>query len=62
VADTGSFGALVQVARTPGEMATGLRAAIAAAPSAREARTAFAKENSWDARAREYVQFIASLA
>jgi glycosyltransferase involved in cell wall biosynthesis len=62
VADTDSFGAMVQVARTPGEMAAGLRAAIGGAPAAREGRIAFARQNSWDARAREYVRFIASLA
>jgi glycosyltransferase involved in cell wall biosynthesis len=62
VADTESFGTLVQVARTPGEMAAQLRAAAGAAPTSAPARIEFARRNSWQVRAREYVAFLAALA
>jgi len=61
VADTESFGGLVQVVRTPAEMVAQLRAAANAPPGAVAARIEFARQNSWDARAREYVAFLASL-
>jgi glycosyltransferase involved in cell wall biosynthesis len=61
VADTESFGGLVGVARTPAEMIGQLRAAVAAASESRAARTEFARQNSWRARAREYVAFLAAL-
>jgi glycosyltransferase involved in cell wall biosynthesis len=61
VADTGSFGGLVQVACTPAEMAERLRAAAHAAPEAAAARIDFARENSWDVRAREYLTFVQGL-
>ena len=61
VADTESFGELVQVARTASEMAARLRDALAAPPATRAPRVAFAQENSWDVRAREYVQCVAAL-
>ena len=61
VADTDSFGDLVEVARTPAEMVARLRAAVTGSSSATEARMEYARRNAWDARARQYLQFIASL-
>ncbi len=61
VADTELFGELVQVARTGVEAADRLRDAARMAPEAAEARVAFARENSWDARAREYISFFEGL-
>lgn len=61
VADVESFGALLAVARTPAEMVGKLRAALQQAPGAAEARRAFARQNTWRARAAAYVEFLATL-
>jgi len=69
VADTASFGELLVVGRNADEIVAGLRATIAGEAAsqgltrvkARDARVAFARANSWEARAREYVQFVGTL-
>lgn len=62
VADMDTFGEVVDVARTPEEMAQRLRAAVTAPPSSAEARISFARQNTWEVRAQEYLDFIARLA
>ncbi len=61
VADTDSFAGLVQVARTGAEMAERLRDAVGPATVGAADRVAFARQNSWDARARQYVTFVQGL-
>lgn len=61
VADTDSFGGLVRVGRTPEEIVAQLRAAVGERDADVERRRAFARANSWDARAVEYVSFLTSL-
>ncbi len=69
VADTAVFGALLAVGRSADEIVVALRAALAGEATssgltrvkARDARVAFARENSWEARAREYVRFVQKL-
>jgi glycosyltransferase involved in cell wall biosynthesis len=62
VADTHSFENHVLVGHGPAEVTAHLRAALAARDENAAARVEFARANSWDARAAEYVSFIASLA
>lgn len=61
VADTDSFRGLVALARTADEMAACLRATGRVVHGAAAARAAFAQENSWAARAGEYVRFLRTL-
>jgi glycosyltransferase involved in cell wall biosynthesis len=61
VADTESFGGLVQVARRPDEMVAQLRLALDPAPGIAAARIEFARQNSWDARASQYVNLLHAL-
>lgn len=61
VADMAAYGNALDAARTPVEMAERLRAAVVTPPAARAARIDFARQNTWDARAQEYLDFIASL-
>lgn len=61
VADTDSFAGLVAVGRTAEEITDLLRAAVREPPADADARRAFAAANSWDARARQIVDFVASL-
>ncbi len=58
VADTDAFGDLVRVVRTADEAAGALRGYLAE-PADPAAAIAFARENSWDRRAREYVEWLA---
>jgi glycosyltransferase involved in cell wall biosynthesis len=62
VADTESFAGHVRVGGSPTAVTEHLRAALAEGAENAAARVAFARANSWDARAAEYVSFIASLA
>lgn len=61
VADTDSFGGLVQVAYTPAEMVARLRDAVLVPASAATACVEYARHNAWELRAREYLHFLASL-
>ena len=65
VADTDSFAGLARVGATPAEIVNHLRAATAERGGGNEAavreRAAFARANSWEARAAEYVAFLTSL-
>ncbi len=70
VADTDSFGNLVRVGQDAGDIVGHLQAAVAerdrAAHDARDsavaaARVAFARDNSWDARAAAFVDFVHAL-
>jgi len=61
VADTESFGDLVYVAHDAAEMIAHLRAAQTSAAARAAARIAFAQQNSWDVRAREYLDFLRTL-
>jgi len=61
VADTDSFEGLVRVGRDADEIVAHLRAALAEGDAHADRRVAFARANSWDARAADYVSFIASL-
>ena len=61
VADTEAFGGLVGVACTPDEMVEHLRAALHTPGTQAEQRLAFARENTWDARARDYMRFLESI-
>jgi glycosyltransferase involved in cell wall biosynthesis len=62
VADTESFEGLIRVGRSPDEVVAHLRAALAEGGDQATRRVQFARANSWDVRARDYVSFIASLA
>lgn len=62
VADTESFEGLIRVGRGSDEIAAHLRAALAEDGDQAAQRVRFARANSWDVRARDYVSFIASLA
>jgi teichuronic acid biosynthesis glycosyltransferase TuaH len=62
VADTESFEGLIRVGRSSDEIAAHLRAALAEGGDQAAQRVRFARANSWDVRARDYVSFIASLA
>lgn len=62
VADTESFGDLVYVAQDVAEMVAHLRAAQSDADARAAARIAFAQQNSWDVRAREYLDFLGALS
>ena len=61
VADTNLFGTLVRVGRTPEEIVECLRAALAERDVKIDERKEFARANSWNARAAEYLSFITSL-
>jgi glycosyltransferase involved in cell wall biosynthesis len=61
VADTDSFEGLVRVGHSADEIAGHLRAALSEGDTRADQRVAFARANSWDARAADYVSFIASL-
>jgi hypothetical protein len=61
VADTDSFGGLVDVVRTADEAAERLQAASGLPASAAAARSEFARRNTWAVRAMEYRAFIAGL-
>jgi glycosyltransferase involved in cell wall biosynthesis len=61
VADTDSFAEHVRVGRDAGEIAGHLRAAVGEADGQGAERVRFARANSWDARAAEYVSFVAAL-
>ncbi len=61
VADTELFGDLVYVAQDAAEMIAHLRAAQTSAAARAAARIAFAQQNSWDVRAREYLDFLRTL-
>ena len=60
VADMATFGDLVTVARTAEETIECLRAA-AESSALVEQRIAFARANSWEARARDFAEFAAAL-
>ncbi len=63
VADTDTFGELARVGRDADEIAEHLRAALDDGDEpAVAARVAFARENSWDARAAQYVDFVRGLS
>ncbi len=62
VADVESFEGLVEVGRTPDEVAECLRRALRHPPTDAEARSAFATRNSWATRATAYASFAAGLA
>ena len=62
VADTDSFEGLVRVGHDADEIVEHLRAALAEGSAQADRRVAFARANSWDARAADYVSFTASLA
>ena len=61
VADTDSFGPLLQVARDADQMAAGLRAVLELPPGLADSRIQFARQNDWAIRAREYVDFVTGL-
>jgi len=61
VADTDSFGRLIDVVRSPTEMAGCLRTALETRSTDVDARIAYARQNEWNVRAREYVDFLTSL-
>ncbi len=61
VADTDSFEGLIRVGSSAVEIIEHLRAALAQKDEGVDARVRFARANSWDARATEYVSFIDSL-
>ena len=61
VADTESFGPLVRVAESAGEMVAHLRAAATTPVDDDADRRAFAEANSWATRARAFVDFAAGL-
>ncbi|MFQ5805050.1 MAG: glycosyltransferase [Phycisphaerae bacterium] len=62
VADTESFEDCIRIGRNPNEVATLLRAALDEGAGKAAERIRFAQANSWEARAAEYVSFIASLS
>ncbi|HWL92610.1 MAG TPA: glycosyltransferase, partial [Phycisphaerae bacterium] len=63
VADTASFGSLVRVGKNHAEVIAGLaEALIRLPPDDVPQRQAFARENDWNARARQYVQFMARVS
>ncbi|MBU0638813.1 MAG: glycosyltransferase [Planctomycetes bacterium] len=62
VADTDSFEGLVRVGRDLDEIGEHLRAALAEGDERVAERVHFARANSWEARAADYVSFVASLA
>jgi glycosyltransferase involved in cell wall biosynthesis len=61
VADLDSFLGHVVEVRAAAEAAAALRAALGDAAAGADARRAFADGNSWDARAREYAEFVRGL-
>ncbi len=61
VADTDTFGDVLAVADNVGDMVDCLRAACVVDAAKTEARLAFARANTWEARGRDYVEFVASL-
>lgn len=61
VADVEAFEGLVEVGRTPDEVAECLRRALRHPPTDAEARSAFAARNSWATRAAAYAAFAADL-
>jgi glycosyltransferase involved in cell wall biosynthesis len=62
VADSQSFEGYVRVGRTPAEISDHVRAALAEAGGDTARRVEFARANSWEARAAEYVAFVNTLA
>jgi glycosyltransferase involved in cell wall biosynthesis len=62
VADTDSFEGLVRVGRSADEIVGHVRAALAEGDAQAGRRVSFARANSWDSRAADYVSFVASLA
>ncbi|MGQ9862803.1 MAG: hypothetical protein ACUVSD_12445, partial [Thiobacillaceae bacterium] len=61
VADVEAFEGLVEVGRTPDEVAECLRRAIRHPPGDAEVRSAFATRNSWATRAAAYAAFADEL-
>lgn len=60
VADVECYEGLVRVGRDAGEIVEHLRAALAEGGQRADARVRFARANSWDARAADYVSFVDS--
>ena len=61
VSDTHEFGSLVSVAHDADEMVRHLRALASHAPEDAPARIAFARENSWQSRARAFADCVGAL-
>ncbi len=62
VADTESFGRLVEVVQTARDAVAAVRALVSHAARDGNERIAFARANSWASRAEAYVEFVSSLS
>ncbi|MFH1746138.1 MAG: glycosyltransferase [Planctomycetota bacterium] len=61
VSDTQAFGNVVVTAATVDEMMAALRMAVSEGRTGAQARIAYARANSWEARARAFMEFVTTL-